>query len=355
MPNLDIPKLVASTLEDWINEGALQQVAFQGTPYLDMISKGGMIDSKEAAKEFLVNIGYAKNDNFTFYGGYDTWETAPTDGYGRARFGRKQAVMSWSLNGEEMEYNEGDKLWDVMTEIKEVTAKSLRDQINRRLINRTAAGLSGDTSLDVAWASLEDIIADDESAVTEYGGIDAADTWWWRSLIKRPGFTLPSNHLDENGWTRGIDANVIPTGDYAGWQLLKLDDITDMILVLDQLHTDGYVALTTRKIITNLMNLIKAEQLQVNTNLTGSLVGGHRGVEWMGVPFVYDQHIPEGTIYLIHPQDLRIRPKKSRWLTMREPITARNQDAIYGAVWAWGEQYSVNRRALGKFVQVAVA
>ena len=204
------------------------------------------------------------------------------------------------------------------------------------------------------WNSLYDLVGDELSDLVEIGNNSAADSFWWRSLIKRPGFSLPKDPRREGGWTRKTNSNIISGGDYDGWQRLILADITAMLMKLHRYYKDGWVCLTTQEIITKIIDLVKAEVTTTNTDMTGTLVAGHDGVIWMGCAFVWDDAVGEGDMFFVHPKTVRFRAISERWMKSAEPIQPHNQDTLYGKVFAWGQQYTKERRALGKFEKVAV-
>lgn len=359
----DFTKLMASTLNEWINRGGLMDVAFSETPYGDMMIRSGMIDKVTGPKEFKASLRTGQTTNFTYYEGADTWETKPTKGFTRVGWLSRQAVMPWMVTGEELEYNDagsdGKELWDIGKEVKDNASMSMKEQINVRLINRFDSSIPADQQdLDTCWFSLEDLIGDELSPLSTVGigssTLSRIDDFYARSIIKRPGFGLPPDPKKATGWTRPTDTNVISGGTYDGWQRLILEDVTRMAFKLHRFYKTGYVALTTQEIIIRLISLVKAEIGEANTNLTGTLVAGHDGVEYMGIPFTWDPSVPEGVIDIIHPQCVRFRAMTRRWMKTADPITPYNQDALYGKIFAWGQQYAKEPRALGRFEQVAV-
>lgn len=360
----DLARIVASTLTEWINGGALQDAVFfkQGkyglTPYLDLLTSQGSFDSAANTPEFGVQIRTGKNTNFQYYGAYETWRTTPFKGYDRAYFGSHEALMSWSIPAQEIYYNGGGatKLFDNMKEVKDTTVKSLKEQLNARLLNRDSAVVTATgTPVDEQFTDLRTIVGDELSLVKVYGERSSEDNFSWRSLIKRPGAKLPVDWKSASGYTRASDSNVISGGTYDGWQYLLLPDLRRMIDMLKDVEESGWVALTTRDIIQELETLIRAESLTVNDKLEGVLSAwNYTGVNYRGVDFVYDKNVPEGEIYFIHPSKLRFRPIAGRWMTMRDEITPHNQDALYGTIFVWGEQYSPDRGGFGKFEKVAV-
>lgn len=354
----DLTKLAASTLNGWVDRGGLRDTAFVETPFGDMLLRAKLIDYETGPKEFKANLRTGKTTNFQYYTMYDTWETKPLKGYTRITWESRQAVMPWMIAGEEIEYNsagnDGKKMFDVLTEVKDNAKMSFKEAINVRLINRLDPLVPVDQrDLDVCWFSLEDLIGDELSALSTVGGISRIDNFFVRSIVKRPGFDIAPDPKREDGWTRPTNLNVISGGTYDGWQRLTLDDFTAMAFTLDRFYRDGYVALTTQKIITRMISQVRAELTEVNTNLSGTLIAGHKGVEYMGIPMTWDPFVPEGTIYLIHPKALRFRAIANRWMKTGEPITPYNQDALYGKIFAWGQLYAIEPRALAKFEQVA--
>lgn len=360
----DLTRLAAATLTDWINRGQLYDAVFrkQGkygyTPYLDLVTSK-MMDGAANTKEFSAQIQTGRNTNFQYYSGYETWNTRPIKGYERAYFGSHQSVISWSACAEELYYNGSGntKLFDIMKNIKDTTVKSIKDELNVRLLNRNHPLVTGNPggAPTEFFSDLSVIIGDEKSAVRVYGGKDAAEAPYWRSLIKRPGEKLPKDwqSLDEADWVRDSDSNVISGGTYAGWQTLKLDDLSEMIEMLSDVYASGYVALTTRDIMLNLERKLRAESITVNNQLNGVLKAfNYTGINYRGVDFVRDKAVPEGTIYFLHPEALKFRPIAGRWMVMRDEITPHNQDAVYGSIFAWGEQYSADRHALGAFYRV---
>lgn len=362
----DLTRMAAMALTDWVNQGNLQNAVFfkQGkygmTPYLDLLTSSGMFDPAANTKEFGVQIKTGRNENFQYYSGYQTWKTTPIKGYDRAYFMSHQALISWSACAEELYYNGSGatKMFDVMRDIKDTTVTSLKEQLNARLLNRSTQLVVDNPGgqPEEMFTDLETIIGDELSAVTVYGSRDATTSFDWRSLIKRPGSKLPRDWKDPNGWTRDADSNVIVGGTYDGWQQLKLRDLSQMIEMLNDVYAEGYVALTTRDIMLELEALIIAETGLAPTPLNGKLsVYNYSGINYRGVEFTRDRNVPAGTIYFVHPKALRFRPIAGKWMTMRDEITPHNQDAVYGSIFVWGEQFSNERGALGKMEKIATS
>ncbi len=364
MSGKNLDPMNAMALTNWINKGGLYDTVFteQGmygmNPYLDWLTSSGGFDKASNDKNFGVTLSTARNNNFAYVKPYGTWKTLPVGGYTQAQFQSKESVMSWSICAPEVYYNGSncEKMFDRADHIRETTTKSLKEEFNARLISKKSelALSNPGGSPDQAFCDLETIIGDELSDVKVFGGIDATDCHFWRSLIKRPGYGLPRDPRRATGWVRPTDSNVIAGGAHAGWQALKLNDLNTMIRLLQNCEANGYVAFTTPEIMDVLEYLIRSESGSMPMPLCGKLkVCDYTGVNYRGVDFMSDLTIPEGKIYFVHAKHIRFRPVAGRFMTAKAESSPINQDAVYGAIHLWGEHYSASRQCLGAFEHVA--
>lgn len=350
---LDLDRLVASTIEDYVNGGGLEDQVFTMTPFLTFV-QNKLIERKATGDTFKSNFSVGRNNNFQGYGPYQTWTFAPDRGYARAEWKRREHVITAVVSGQEEEYNSGPgAMWDVVENIVNRTTMSLQEDMEKNMIQSVGTPKLAH--------GLELLIGDASSLHTTVGGLDCRDAPWWQSIVKRPQLSFPIIDWEnvDTAWTTVADTsnnttNPFDSGDATVWQTLTLDMLDEMVDLMS-IQDDGVkrVMLTTKEIKRALIRLMKAEGVMTLKDTTGTLVGGFDNVVYQGMTVIDSIRVPKGTIYIINEKDLRVRVHPNRWLKTRPWISPYDQDAKYMAIFAWYQMYTNNRRGLAKFEKVS--
>lgn len=350
--SLDLDRIAASTIEDYVNNGALEDQVFTATPWLTYV-QNKLIERKATGDTFKSNFSLGRNENFQSYGPYQTWTFTPDKGYGRAEWKRREHVITATISGQEEEYNSGPgAMWDVVENVVKRTTMSLQEQLEKLMIQsvggpKTAHGL-------------ELLIGDASSTYTTVGGLDCRDAPWWQSIIKRPGQTFPVIDWEniDTAWTYGTTADTTQNPwdslDSTPWQVLTLDMLDEMVDLMS-IQDDGTkrVLLTTKEIKRAIIRLMKAEGVQTLKDTTGTLVGGFDNVVYQNMTVIDSIRVKKGDIWVVNEKDLTVRVHPNRWLKTRPWISPYDQDAKYMAIFAWWQMYTNNRRGLAKFEKVS--
>lgn len=358
MANQMLTRLQASTLEDYVNGGATEDMVFSSTPFLTYVESSGMIVRKAGGKLFRSNIRLARNENYQGFGPDDTWVIKPFRGYTRAEWEMKEHVIPASLSAQDQAYNDGDvSIFDIVKDVVDVTNKSLADELNYDLLLSDGTGDGSKRAHGMNF-----IIGDKDSLYPVVGDIDARQYPWWQSVVKRPAITYPkiTRRDPSAAWTYGVETDLVQNPFTAStdvtWQPLTLSLIDEMVDTLKKYGPGPEVCVTTTEIQRTLIRLVKAEGIlvwnQAGTS-TDTLVGGHEHVMYRGVRFIVDQMCPDGTMFFINSESLKVRVHPEYWMKARPWQEPFDQATKYMAIFAWYQMYSIDRRHLGKIERVA--
>lgn len=350
--SLDLDRLVASTIEDYVNGGELEDQVFTRTPFLTYV-QNHLLERKATGDTFRENFSLGRNENFQGYGPYQTWTFTPDRGYGRSEWKRKEHVITATISGQEEEYNSGPgAMWDVVKDVTMRATKSLQERIEKTLIQSVGGPKLAH--------GLELLIGDASSTYTTVGGLDCRDAPWWQSLVKRPGYAWPVIDWEniDTAWTyptvTDTTQNPWNAADTDPWQVLTLDVLDEMVDLLSvQDEGTKRILLTTKEIKRAIIRLMKAEGMMTLKDTTGTLVGGYDNVVYQGMTIIDSIRVERGDIWVINSEDLKVRVHPNRWLKSRPWISPFDQDAKYMAIFAWFQMWTPNRRGLAKIEKVS--
>lgn len=350
---LDLDRLVASTLEDWVNDGDAEDVVFTRTPFLTY-TMNKLIERKASGDTFKSQFRTGRNNNFQGYGPYQTWTFQPDRGYARAEWKRKEHVLTASISGQEEQYNTGSEtLFDLVEEVTEKATMSLQEDVERMTIRN-------DGTNPKQAHGLELLVGDASSALQVVGGIDCRDAPWWQSMVKRPGSTWPSIDWEniETAWTYGTGepTTINPAGDNGTtWQQLTLDlldEVVDLLNIPLGQGENNRILLTTPQLKRAIIRLMKADGVTILKDTSGTLVGGHDNAIYRNLTIIDSIRVKAGDIYILNDAALKLRVHPTRWMTTRPWISPYDQDAKYMAIYAWCQMYTRDRRCHAKLERV---
>lgn len=351
----DIEKLPASVLEDYVNNGDMEDVVFTATPFLTWVQKH-CIEKKAGGETFRGQIRTGRNNNWQGYGPYQTWVFQPDKGYARPIWNRREHVITATLSGQEEEYNSGEMTtFDIVEETISKATKSLMEKIEKVTIQN-------DGTIPREAAGLALLGGDALSLYTNVGGIDSRDAPWWQSIIKRPGYGLPVINWEDNSvpWTYPTETNTTTnpfdsTDVTSVWQFLTLDMLDEMVDLMKNVDPSEapMLLLTTSEIKRAIIRLVKADGAVVQRDTTGTLVGGYDNVVYRNLTIIDSVRCPRGTMYFLSNDSFRVRVTPNRWLSTRPWATPYDQDAKYMGIFAWFQCYTLDRRGIGIFTNVS--
>lgn len=358
MANRMLTRLEASTLEDYVNSGATEDMVFSSTPFLTYVQNSGMIVKKAGGKLFRSNIRLARNENFQGFGADDTWVIKPFRGYTRAEWEMKEHVIPASISAQDEAYNDGDvSVFDIVKDVVDVTNKSLADELNYDMIMSDGSGDGGKRAHGMNY-----LIGDATSEPAIVGDISAVQYPWWQSPVKRPGYTYPTiaRRDPSTTWTYGTETDLVQNPFASGadvtWQPLTLSLVDEMVDLLKKYGPGAEVCVTTTEILRTMIRLVKAEGILVWNQAgsgTDTLVGGHEAVIYRGIRFVTDDMCPQGSMFFVNSESLKVRVHPEYWMRARPWQEPYDQATKYMAIFAWYQMYVVDRRGLGKIEKVA--
>lgn len=90
---------------------------------------------------------------------------------------------------------------------------------------------------------------------------------------------------------------------------------------------------------------------------TIELPGGHKGIEWNGVPLTRDRDCPDGTVYFLDTEVMKLAQiREGHWQDLGGDIIQWDGSRGYKALWIWDvDLVTMARDRLAKLINVAAA
>jgi len=79
---------------------------------------------------------------------------------------------------------------------------------------------------------------------------------------------------------------------------------------------------------------------------------GFNTISFNGVPIIWDQNVPDDTMYFLNSRYMELRRKVGRWFTVTPFIRPVNQDARYAQILMFGQLVIKNRKRQGVLCNV---
>lgn len=244
------------------------------------------------------------------YRGYDTLDITPQNTRQSATFNMKQYYGNLIISGYEELGDKGKNAIFKQLAIATDDAKDdLLDKFNQDIFG-TGAGNGGKNILGLQAA------IDDGTVVGTYASIDRSTNPWWRSYANNTTGTLNTAKM------RSAVTRASLGGGKGG-----MDKAPDFI-VTDPATWEIYANMVDGK-TTIQQPLGKVGEEFANLGFTS--------VSFQGIPVVYDEYCPVGTMYFINSNFLQFWVKPGRDFTPSEMVKPANMDAKVGQIFWAGE------------------
>ena len=177
-----IRSLLASTIENTMQSGVIQDTVFDATPLTARLRSAGNIKMVDGGERLRITLDSAKNGTVDSYTDLDPLDVTRQDTQTAAFFAWKQYSVSVTISGREIRINKGNmsKLWDLANGRMVNGVKSLVDRISTDLY----ADGTGNGSLNIT--GLEAAIETTPGTVS-YASVPTTNTAWQNQVASSVG------------------------------------------------------------------------------------------------------------------------------------------------------------------------
>lgn len=303
--NVNFDNLLTTTLESRTKK--LADNVTDNNALLRRLKERGNIRPITGGTKIVEELEYGESDS-VWYSGYDTITTTNPQLFTAAEYAMKLLASPVGCSGEELLKNSGEERVIDLMEAKIRNAE-------KTLMNKMSVGIysDGTGSSGKQLTGLKALVADSPTSGT-VGGINRATSGneWWRNYSHKAQTALTA-------------ATIYGAMNDAFLACSRGTDKPDLIIADDSLYKLYESSLV-------------AQQRFTNAKLGEA---GFENLKFKGADVIYDGgiggHCPEGHMYFLNTDYLRLRPHKDRNFKLigdRERV-AINQDAIYRIIgWA---------------------
>lgn len=320
--------IMATTMQEYAP--TLENQCFENQPFLNWLMSNGNVRDYTGGRSIVCPLIYAENSTCTSYSNYDTIPVTPQKGIGAAEFMLKQAACSISLCGFEECVNQGaNEVIDLVDAKMMQAQRTLEAHFNRQFILSDGTGNNGKD-----MNGLANLIGD-EYRSPQVGNIDGSDPAcdFWRSQI----FDCGLNEAIANGTEK-------PEG-----KALTLDWMDEVFMCISDGADRPDLILTDKKTFRFYKSLLAPNQMFTNTM---SADAGFTSITFNGISMIWDDNVPEGTMYFLNSRYIQLRRKVGRWFTVTPFIRPVNQDARYAQILMFGQLVIKNRKRQGAICNI---
>jgi len=260
------------------------------------------------------HIKYVQASNAGSYRGYDPLDITPQQTRTDAEFRRKQNYASIVFNGYEMASSRGK---NAIFSMAEVAMQDAEDTMFDKMATQIFSDGTGNGGKDIL--GLEAAI-DDGTGTAIYAGIDRTTELWWRA------------------------------GQLSAAAALSMTELTERYVAASrggmQNSPDFFVAGFTAW---NVVNTLCRNRFETHSavNNAGKMFAnlGFPFVNFMGVPVVYDEYCPTGTLYGLNSETIQLWSDPVINFKPTEMVKPANMDAKIGQILWSGELVCTEPRA----------
>jgi hypothetical protein len=311
-PNVGV--LLSTTLKNY-RKTLTDNIHKSNAVWLFIKSNGGW-RTEDGGERIVEPLMYGKNTTAGSYSGYDILDTTPQSGIDSAEFNWKQYAVSVSISGEEKLKNAGSSRIVNLLEAKIQQAEmSLKEVLTTGLFSDGTG--NGSKNL----TGLEAMVLNSGT----YGGIASTSTnTWWRAGVESTSeaLGLPKMRTAFNGASVGGQ------------------DTPDIIVTTQTLY-ESYETLFT---VTGANTNWRTE----TSGMKKVADGGIQALQFKGVPIVWDEQCPSGTMYFLNSKHMKVVNHKDGNFTTTQNVKPDNQDANVEQILFYGNLTCNRRKSLYK-------
>lgn len=270
---------------------------FNARPLAFFLMREGQVVPIDGGVQIQESIVGAQNPNSGSYSGSDTLAIAESEEFTSALFPWRQHSTAVTVTGLDEIQNSGEAAFlDLLGSKIDVAKETATADLNTMFHGDGTGNSSKDMN------GLQNLVAQNSSAV---GGIDPsdADNTWWQSQLHDATDSAAFSHTNFTVLDRQMVTNVYNDASVGG-------DTPKFGLTTQELH-EFYESL-----------------LQQNVRHTDAQLAdaGFAAIEAKGKPIVYDEETPTGYFYWINPSYLKLKVHRNRFFKAGPFIQPNDQD-----------------------------
>ena len=304
MADVNLGLVLSTTLKNY--RKTLTDNIHKSNAVFYQLKKSGYIREEDGGERIVEPLMYGKNGTAASYSGYDPLDVTPQEGIDAAEFNWKQYSVSITIDGKTERQNAGTSR---IVSILDAKTRQAELSLTESLTSGLFSDGTGNANKDLT--GLKAMVA----ATGTYGGINSATYTWWQAYIESTGEPLGLVKMRTAFNTASVGGKDTPS-----------------LIVMTQALYEKYEGLFTGTI-----NMFAGG--------TKELVdGGFQTLEFKGVPVVWDEYCPSGTVYFLNKSHMSMVVHKDANFETTDFVKPENQDARVAQI-LWMGNLTCNRRA----------
>lgn len=305
MADVNLGQMLSTTLKKY-RTSLVDNIHNSNAVFFKLKEKGA-IKEEDGGERIVVPLMYGKNTTAGSYDGYDQLDVTPQEGIDAAEYNWKQYSASITISGKQVRQNSGRK--EKIIDLLEAKTNQAELSLRGALVEGIFSNGTGNNSKNLT--GLEAMVL----ASGTYGGINSATYTWWQSNIDSDSEALEIADMR----TQFNNASV-------GGQ-----DTPDLIVTTQTLY-EKYEGLMTSDI-----NMMASGTKKLAD-------AGYQVLEFKGVPVVWDEDAPSGTMYLLNTRHMTLTVHEDANFEVTDFEKPEDQDAMVAQILFMGN-LTCDRRA----------
>lgn len=303
MADVNVGLLLSTTLKNY--RPTLTDNIHKSNAVFYQLKKGGYVKEEDGGERIVEPLMYGKNTTAGSYNQYDTLDTTPQEGIDSAEYNWKQYSVSITIDGKTERQNSGKARMIKVLEAKTNQAEmSLTEQLSTGLFSDG----TGNGNKDLT--GLEAMV----NSTGTYGGINSATYTWWQAGVESTSEALGLPKMRTGFNTASVGGKDTPS-----------------LIVTTQTLYEKYEGLFTATI-----TMFSSQTKEI-------VDGGFQTLEFKGVPLVWDELCPSGTMYFLNKKHMKLTVHKDANFETTDFVKPENQDARVAQI-LWMGNLTCNRR-----------
>lgn len=304
MADANVGLILSTTLKKY-RKTLVDNIHQSNAVFVYLKGNNGMRE-EDGGERIVEPLMYGKNTTASSYDGYESLDTTPQTGIDSAEFNWKQYSVSISISGKEERQNAGTSRI-----INVLDAKTKQAELS--LMEALTTGLFSDGTGNASknLTGLEAMVLGSGT----YGGINSAVYTWWQAGVESTSEALGLAKMRTGFNTASVGGK----------------DVPDLIVTTQTLF-EKYEGLATATVN---LNSVPGEK-KLNDL-------GFQTQSFKGVPIVWDEQCPSGTMYFLNTKHMKLVNHKDANFEVTDFVKPENQDARVAQI-LWMGNLTCNRR-----------
>lgn len=314
MTDVNVGLLLSTTLKKY--RRTLTDNIHKSNAVFYLLKKKGAVRVEDGGERIVEPLMYGKNTTAGSYSGYDSLDTTPQEGIDSAEYNWKQYSASITIDGKTERQNKGASRIIKVLKAKTTQAEmSLTEELSEGLFSNGTGNSNKDLTGFQAMISPSGT----------YGGINSATHTWWQA-----GNESTSEALGLPKMRTGFNTASVGGKD------------TPNLIITTQTLFESYEGLFTNVAVTG----SNARSGDFSTPSEGQKTmadGGFQTLGYKGVPVVWDEQCPSGTMYFANTRHMNLVVHEDANFATTDFVKPENQDARVAQI-LWMGNLTCNRR-----------